>query len=317
MDSIVSDMESPPARVCARVTLARRFRALCPMDCPRCAVVAFRHLVRLVGITLLTINFSAWAHQGSSSYLNMTVSGSDVTGQWDVSLVDLEQVIGLDANDNGDITLDEVRAKQSEIEDYAQSRVRVKLDGIERSLKIGELLVENFSDGAYAVLRFSIASASVPKDLRVDYSAFFDIDTQHHGLFRLNGPGGEQTAVFTRDNPTFVMAHRSRWRQFLDFNREGIRHIWSGVDHILFLLALLLPSVLRRKPGGWSGVERFTPALISVLKIVTAFTLAHSVTLSLATLNIVRLPPRLVETTIATSVALAAANNLRPLFVER
>jgi hypothetical protein len=113
------------------------------------------------------------------------------------------------------------------------------------------------------------------------------------------------------------MTHRSRWQQFLDFNREGIRHIWSGIDHVLFLLALLLPSVLRHKPGGWSGVERLPPALINVFKIVTAFTAAHSVTLSLATLNIVRLPPKLVETTIAASVALAALNNLRPMFTER
>ncbi|HXT40377.1 MAG TPA: HupE/UreJ family protein [Candidatus Angelobacter sp.] len=317
MNSLLSDMKDLPVRKRARVTSARRFRALRPVDCPRRAVVAFLNLARWVGVTFLTINVSAWAHQGSSSYLNMTVDGSNVTGQWDISLIDLEQVVGLDANNDGDITPDEVRAKQSEIEDYAQSRVRVKLDGMARSLKIGELLVENFSDGAYAVLRFSIQSAGVPRDLRVDYGAFFDIDARHHGLFRLNVSGGEQTAVFSEDNPTFVMAHRSRWRQFLDFNHEGIRHISSGVDHILFLLALLLPSVLRRKPGGWSGVGRFTPALINVLKIVTAFTVAHSVTLSLATLNIVRLPPKLVETTIAASVALAAANNLRPLFVER
>jgi len=64
-------------------------------------------------------------------------------------------------------------------------------------------------------------------------------------------------------------------------------------------------------------VERFRPALINVLKIVTAFTLAHSLTLSLATLGIVRLPPRLVESTIAASVILAALNNIRPVLGER
>src|SRR5207249_427471 len=94
-------------------------------------------------------------------------------------------------------------------------------------------------------------------------------------------------------------------------------HIWLGFDHILFLLALLLPSVLRRGPGGWEVVDGFRPALIKMLKIVTAFTVAHSITLSLATLGILRLPARLVESAIAASVILAAVNNIRPIFPHR
>jgi hypothetical protein len=69
---------------------------------------------------------------------------------------------------------------------------------------------------------------------------------------------------------------------------------------------------LRRSEGGWQIVERFSPAFLSVLKIVTAFTIAHSLTLSLATLGIVKLNSRWVESIIAASVVLAALNNLRP-----
>src|SRR5205823_13757862 len=68
---------------------------------------------------------------------------------------------------------------------------------------------------------------------------------------------------------------------------------------------------------GWRVVYRFQPALINVLKIVTAFTLAHSITVSLATLGMVRLPSRLVETAIAASVIFAALNNIRPVLAER
>ena len=93
-------------------------------------------------------------------------------------------------------------------------------------------------------------------------------------------------------------------------------HIWGGIDHILFLLALLFPSVLRWQAGGWEVSSSFRASLISVLKIVTAFTLAHSVTLSLAALNIVHLNSRLVEVTIALSVAFAALNNIFALFPE-
>jgi hypothetical protein len=96
--------------------------------------------------------------------------------------------------------------------------------------------------------------------------------------------------------------------------RAGIEHIWAGIDHLLFLLALLLPSVLRRGEGGtWAPVERFGPALRDVVRVVSAFTVAHSLTLSAAALGLVALPSRLVESAIAASVIVAALNNVFPL----
>ncbi|PYX62939.1 MAG: hypothetical protein DMG78_32525, partial [Acidobacteria bacterium] len=236
-----------------------------------------RFFQRMACVAILLFGFTAGvrAHQGSSSYLTVTVDGTNVTGQWDISLIDLEQVIGLDADRDGNITWSETRAKQKEIESYALSRLRLKLDGVEQPWKLTELLIDTFSDGAYAVLRFRVESAAQPKNLEVDYRAFFDIDAQHHGLLRLTGLGREQTAVLSMEKPTFATT-ASRWRQFLEFNREGAKHIWTGFDHILFLLALLLPSVLKREPDGWRVVGRFRPALINVLKIVTALTVAHS-----------------------------------------
>jgi xanthosine utilization system XapX-like protein len=114
-----------------------------------------------------------------------------------------------------------------------------------------------------------------------------------------------------------VAAPSNRAAQWRTFVREGVVHIWMGYDHILFLLALLLPAVLRRDGARWREVEGFRPAFYQVLKVVTAFTLAHSITLSLAALEIVRLPTRLVESVIAGSVALVAANNLRPMFGDK
>jgi hypothetical protein len=81
---------------------------------------------------------------------------------------------------------------------------------------------------------------------------------------------------------------------------------------VLFLLCLLLPAVLRREAGRWEALPRVRPALADVLCVVTSFTAAHSITLCLAALGVVALPSRLVESAIAASVVLAAANNLRP-----
>jgi hypothetical protein len=98
---------------------------------------------------------------------------------------------------------------------------------------------------------------------------------------------------------------------------QGVWHIWIGFDHILFLLSLLLPVVLVRVSGGWRGVERLGESVREVLWVVTSFTVAHSITLSLAALGFVSLPSWLVESAIALSVVVAAFNNIVPVFNRR
>jgi hypothetical protein len=95
--------------------------------------------------------------------------------------------------------------------------------------------------------------------------------------------------------------------------REGIWHIWLGFDHILFLVSLLLPAVLVRLESAWRPTDSFGTASCDVAKVVTAFTMAHSITLTLAVLGVVSLPSRFVESAIAVSVVLAALNNLFPV----
>jgi len=115
---------------------------------------------------------------------------------------------------------------------------------------------------------------------------------------------------------SFELAETGRWHTFVTYVGQGVWHIWIGFDHILFLVALLLPAVLWRQGGArghWVPAPAFRAAFWDVLKIVTAFTLAHSITLTLATLGWVSPPSRPVESLIAASVALAAANNLWPV----
>jgi hypothetical protein len=98
------------------------------------------------------------------------------------------------------------------------------------------------------------------------------------------------------------------------FIAAGAHHIFTGYDHVLFLICLLLPAVLRRTDGGWRPVERWQDGVLPVAGIVTLFTLAHSVTLGLAALRFVTLPGWFVEPAIAVTIVIAAADNLRPLF---
>ena len=259
------------------------------------------------------------AHKPSDSYLILRAAGSSVSGQWDIALRDLEYAIGVDANGDGEITWGELKARHADIAAYAMARLSVAADGKSCPLTAGEQLVDNHSDGAYTVIKFSADCGAEIRKLEARYSLFFDFDTQHKGLLRLESASGTQSGVFAADRQTqqFVLSEASLLGQFLTFIREGIWHIWIGFDHILFILSLLLPSVLEYRERRWQAAPKAVPVFWDVLRVVTAFTVAHSITLSLAALEVVSLPSRLVEATIAASVVLAALNNLFPLVLGR
>lgn len=108
-----------------------------------------------------------------------------------------------------------------------------------------------------------------------------------------------------------------RWTSALGFTsvfRLGMRHIAEGTDHLLFLLALLLPAPLLAVGSRWSGFAGVRRSFVRILKIVTAFTVGHSITLALAALGLVRVPSRPIEVLIAVSILVSAIHALRPLF---
>jgi hypothetical protein len=287
------------------------------------AIGAMKHALAL---TLLIAGASltpvAHAHKPSDSYLTLRVAGDRIDGQWDIALRDLDYAISLDANQDGEITWGEVRAKHAEIAAYALARLRLGPASAPCPAQAAQQLIDNHSDGAYSVLRFTATCAAAPKTLVVDYGLFFDLDPQHRGLVRLEYEGRTRAGIFSIDEPEqrFQLADLSKWEQFLDYGNEGVWHIWTGFDHVLFLLSLLLPAVLvRASPHErrWLPAPSFAPAFWDVVKVVTAFTLAHSITLSLAVLGVISLPSRWVESAIALSVVVAALNNIRPLVYER
>jgi hypothetical protein len=257
----------------------------------------------------------AQAHKASDSYLNLNVQDKRIEGQWDIALRDLEMAIGLDANGDAAITWDEVRAQHEAIAAYALARLQLSSGGQVCPLRVTGHLIDSHTDGAYAVLRLQGDCAAPVATLDVGYNLLFDIDPQHKGLLRLTHGAATSSAIFAPDarQQALQVAAPARWRQFADYVRHGVWHIWIGFDHILFLVSLLLPAVLVRSKGAWEARETLRASAIDVLKIVTAFTLAHSLTLSLAALGAVSLPSRLVESAIAASVVLAALNNLWPL----
>lgn len=275
-------------------------------------------LIRVLAMLLLVVaSASVQAHKPSDSYLSMRVAGNRIDGQWDIALRDLDLAIGIDADGNGEITWDEIRAKHGDIAAYALSHLALQTDGQSCTVATTEHLIDEHTDGAYAVMRFAGTCPAPISTLDVRYSLLFDLDPQHKGLLQLKQDNGTvTTAIFGIDNPQQqIRLHGgSALAQFADYVQHGIWHIWIGFDHILFLVSLLLPAVLARRGSEWQPAEGFRHAMADVVRVVSAFTLAHSITLTLAALNVVALPSRWVESAIAASVIFAALNNLVPIF---
>ena len=284
-----------------------------------------RWLLALCAIALSTWATVSQAHKPSDSYLTLSQppQGNALEGQWDIALRDLHHAIGLDRDGDGRITWGELKLRQSEVTRYALSRLTVEaISHGERASchpQMRELLFDRHVDGGYAVLRFGITCPFRAAELAVHYGLLFDLDPNHRGLLDIRAGGHRQATVLSASSPVTSANLQSprRLNQFLAFAAEGVWHIWKGYDHILFLLTLLLPAVVSYQDGRWRPRDSLHDAAVDVLKVVTAFTLAHSLTLSLAVNGVVNLPSRWVESGIALTVLLGALNNLRPMVRER
>src|SRR6185503_6126800 len=130
----------------------------------------------------------------------------------------------------------------------------------------------------------------------ITFDFFEQLSARHTvlGVFAVNGR--EDEVIFTRFEPDYLYdtgCIAPVREQIAQYFKLGVKHIFLGYDHIAFLMALLF-------------VKRF----VDLLKIITAFTAAHTLTLALAVLQIVQVPARLVEIGIAVTIVYVAAENL-------
>jgi hypothetical protein len=268
----------------------------------------------LTGLLVLLAAGPAAAHKSSDAYLRLALEPGGIRGSLDVALRDLDLAVGLDGDGDGAVTWGELKARHRAIDAYALSRLALASEGGACALRPLEHLVDTHTDGAYDVLRFA-ADCPAPADrLTLRYGLLFDVDPSHRGLLSVSDAGGTRTEVLSPDRPEVALgAAGGRPAELGRFLALGLEHIAYGYDHLLFLLVLLLPAVFRRDPGGaWVPVARWTQAALDVLKILTAFTLAHALSLTAAVTGLVELPTRLVESAIAATIVLTALDNLWP-----
>jgi hypothetical protein len=275
---------------------------------------ALRSLLALLALTSST----ALAHKGSDALWTLTANGSVVEGRIDVALDDVEQAVGLDGDGNGDVTWGEVRTREAFTRPWLKRGLQVKQAEGGCSIELGEVSLVRHSDGVYGAWPFLARCPAAVTALSLDYALLFDVDAQHRGLVRVTGASGGQWRAFSASERHLEvdLSALPPFKQVQVAFFEGVHHLAIGVDHLCFLFALLLPSVLRREGRAWAPVETLKGTLLEVTKVVTAFTLAHSVTLGLSAFGVLAPDPGLVEVAIAVSVLLAALNTVFPLVTE-
>lgn len=266
--------------------------------------------------SLLLLGAPASAHQGSEGYVQLTQTPAGARLQVDAALRDLDVPLKVDSDGNGQLTAGEVKAAWPAIDAYVKARVQLvgcELDSARQAVVTRE-------EGAYASLAYdarcgqSVSQATPPS---IRYMLFKDIDTNHRATARIEWAGVITAQALNPQEAVAVDASSNALSEPWAFLREGIHHIVTGYDHVLFLLCLLLPSVMRRTNKGWVPVEKLPQALWPVLSIVTAFTVAHSITLTLAALQWVSVPVRVIEPLIAVTIVIAALDNLWPVLGRR
>jgi hypothetical protein len=250
---------------------------------------------------VLALPAPARAHQSSVSYSTVEIADTgDVRYTLLLSTRDLYEALRLD--EDRDATDAEILAGRERLFAYVAERIAVadRADGCPLTLESLDVVTQN---DRFARLVMQARCGAPIGVFVLDYVLFFDLDERHaamlevrHGDERVRRQLSIEVSRFEWD-----LAGVRPWSEgFVDFVGHGVEHIFGGYDHVAFLIALLLVSARARAREG----------LVAVLKIVTAFTVAHSITLIAAANGWISLPSRLVESAIAATIVYVAVENI-------
>jgi len=255
------------------------------------------------------------AHSASSSYLTIAASGDQARVSWSIALRDLEEAVGLDANDDGEITWGELRAKADQIDAYALSRLQVGTGGAQCMAGPVKHLVDLLGDGGYAVLNTTFQCPVAVTRLDIRYGALFEIDPNHRGLLNITlDDGVTHTGMVSPAEPVARFgASGGQGTLIRQFFTGGVEHMLAGADHVLFIMMLLAPLLLRPRADAGGPVRR----MIEIVALLTAFTVAHGLTLTLAVLGLAHVSQAVAELSVAMTILLTALDNIAAFLPQR
>lgn len=263
-------------------------------------ILFFSALFTVLALTVsifVSIPRSASAHAMDNGYMNVQIEPNAVYVELLLDFNDLGSAVSLPVDPRSSPPIEEfenaLAAEKDALFDYVASGVRIYRDEVPIGPELVGTSVERV-DGV-PLARFQLVYSGEGDSTRISYDLFMeDINKAHTSIARIDGAQGEQEFIFSNANRELTVGERNWARQAWQFIVLGAEHIFTGYDHILFVLCLL--------PAARS--------LAGVVEVVTAFTIGHSITLSMATLGVVHLPGRWVESAIAASIVFVAVQNI-------
>ncbi|MGP7818230.1 HupE/UreJ family protein [Niallia sp. 01092] len=273
-----------------------------------------KHIVKIFLLLFISMSFfqapKAEAHSGSTGYSEVKIEGNKVN--YDLYLLAdlLGGLLKIDKNHDGYMKENEITQSTSEIENFVLKNLTVINNGVKGKGKVTTIeQVDRFNFSMFNV-RLEFIFDQPVEEYEMDYNIFLnDIDVNHHNYASIYFGDKVMEHVFTKTDNIFKgqdnTANSPSQNKATENNNEGIlgfkdylvlgmKHIWSGFDHLLFLFGLLLASGTYRE----------------YLKIVTAFTIGHSITLALAAAEIIIIPGTIIEPLIALSIVYVAVENI-------
>lgn len=278
--------------------------------------LSYQKLYQYLALLLLALSCTiVQAHESSTAYLNLKTNNADATiynATYELSLRDLALLIDIDANQDQQVSWAEIKLQKPLIEQLISSQVTL-LSGADvcENVSFAPLLINTRGGFNYLYTELELRCSSPLS--AIDYQVMSGIDANHR-LLLTQADSALPIQVLAVGQHSLGNDANASWLSIgLNFLKSGIHHLLIGWDHLLFLFVLLIPAVYIREQKELVAVAKPRAALLEVFWIATSFTLAHSVTLSLAALQIISIPAQFIESLIALSIAFAALNNLVPI----
>lgn len=262
------------------------------------------------------------AHALEQSYIFLSIGDTSIEGRVEVTIADFNQIMDVDLPLDKSVTKADIEPYIQQLKRYYNERINIDY---KQGLQLQDFFLQSVDFAQYLAVNFKFEQMeSIPESIDFEYSVLFDKDSDHIGMVIIEndwraGVFEDEANIALIFKPgdtekSLNLADATVTQGYWEMVKLGVHHIMEGIDHILFLIALLLPAVMIRNNRKWLPTERFHPAFIYVVKVVSVFTLAHTLTLSAATLGWLSMPSRLVESIIAISIAIAALDILYPVF---
>jgi len=271
-------------------------------------------LILFLLFTFFLISKPVYSHTTSTSYLNLDLNKTSITGTWQVTVKDIHLVLGLDINNDSKLIWSEIINQKYRILEELNKSIKISSNSNICRIHTRKIKIDRRSTNVFLIIPFE-TNCHLKSRLLVNYNFLFDIDAFHKTILTVKDINRNSTTILSYSNRTYQFDAQSAnsFQNFLKFITQGIIHVLIGLDHVLFVICLLLSATLFMKNSAQQeNNSRFL--MTNIFKLITTFTVAHSITLILASTKILSISPIIIEPAIALSVIVLALLNLNTHF---